>query len=125
MGSYRTSPPVPKAPGRPWLHPLREILNAIFLHRPQRMCLAAFAPRLPALEDCPSLLQDLAARRCVGAAKYGAAPALAGTEGQQPPAQRWDGRLTVGQDDRGGRRSTRLPGGKKVRGRKRHLLVDT
>jgi hypothetical protein len=60
------------------------------------MCLAAFAPRLPALEDCPSLLQDLAARWCVGAAKYGAAPALAGTEGQKPPAQCWDGRLTVG-----------------------------
>ena len=44
----------------------------------------------------------------VGAAKYGAAPALAGTEGQKPAAQCWDGRLTVGQNDRGGRRSTRL-----------------
>src|SRR5215207_649494 len=88
--------PVPKAPGRPRIHSPREILNAILLHRPQRMCLAAFAPRLPALEDRPSLLQDLAARWCVGAAKYGAAPALAGTEGQKPPAQCWDGRLTVG-----------------------------
>src|SRR5829696_3582786 len=72
------------------------------------MCLAAFAPRLPTLEDRPSLLQDLAARRCLGAAKYGAAPALAGTEGEKPTTQRWDGRLTVGQDDRSGRRSTGL-----------------
>jgi hypothetical protein len=90
------------------------------------MCLAAFAPRLPALEDCPSLLQDLAARWCVGAAKYGAAPALAGTEGQKPPAQCWDGRLTVGLKTTGvGGEARGYDGGKKVRGRKRHLLVDT
>src|SRR5215211_3850559 len=72
------------------------------------MCLASVAARLPALEDRPSLLQGLAHRRCVGAAKRGAAPALAGTAGEKPTTQCWDGRLTVGQDDQSERRSTRL-----------------
>src|SRR5215207_10220191 len=72
------------------------------------MCLASIAARLPALEDCPSLLQDLAARWGLGAAEHRAARALAGTAGEKPTAQRWDGRLTVGQNHRGGRRGTRL-----------------
>src|SRR5215212_7602045 len=88
--------PVPKAPGRPRIHSPREILNAILLHRPQRMCLAAFAPRLPALEDRPSLLQDLAHRWGMGAVECGAARALADTAGEKPTPQRWDGRLAVG-----------------------------
>ena len=46
--------PTPKAPGRPRVHSLREILKRHLLqHTPQRLCLAPFAPRLP-----PSLLED-------------------------------------------------------------------
>jgi len=62
----------------------------------------------------------------VGAAKQGIARALAGPAGEKPPAQRRNGRFTIGQNDRGvGGEQRGYDGGKKVRGRKRHLLVDT
>src|SRR5215212_1521588 len=54
------------------------------------------------------LLQDLAARWGLGAAKHHAARALAGAAGEKPQAQRGNGRFTIGQDDRGGRRSAGL-----------------
>ncbi len=91
--------PVPKAPGRPRVHPLSPSARdpkRYLLHRPQRMCLASVAARLPTLEDRPSLLQDLAHRRYLGAAKHSAMPAFTGTTGEKPAPQRWDGRLTVG-----------------------------
>jgi putative transposase len=44
---------------------------------------------------------------------------------QEPAAQRGHRRLPVGQDHRGWWRTEGFDGGKKVRGRKRHLLVDT
>src|SRR5215212_658807 len=58
--------------------------------------------------DYLSLLQDLAARWCVGTAKYGAARALADLLRQGSAAQRGHRRLAVGQDHRCGRRSARI-----------------
>jgi hypothetical protein len=71
--------PVPNAPGRPRLYPLCKVLNALsstlsVVAVPGGFCLTTSRPG----RDRPSLLQDLAARRCLGAAKYGAAPAFAG-----------------------------------------------
>jgi putative transposase len=78
------------------------------------------------MEERLPLVQEVAHRRDLRAAQRGAARALAGATGQRPTAQRGHSRFSVGQDKRGRRRSTRLRrGGKKVRGRKRHLLVDT
>src|SRR5215216_3397630 len=72
------------------------------------MCLASIAARLPALEDCPSLLQDLAPRWGLGAAEHRAARALASTAGEKPTTQRGNGRFAIDQDYRGGWRSARL-----------------
>ncbi len=107
MGSCRTSPPCPQSPSRPRLHPLREILNAIF-YIVRSGCAWRLLPHdFPPWKTVHHYFR-IWRLDGVGAAKYGAAPALAGTEGQKPAAQCWDGRLTVGQNDRGGRRSTRL-----------------
>ena len=46
-------------------------------------------------------------------------------EGRDPDAQRRLHRQPDGQDDRGGRRGRGYDGGKKVKGRKRHIVVDT
>src|ERR687897_3610940 len=77
--------PTPKAPGRPRVHSLREILNAIF-YIARSGCAWRLLPH-----DFPPwktvhhyLLQDLSARRCVGAAKHSAAPAFTGTTGEKP-----------------------------------------
>ena len=43
---------------------------------------------------------------------------------EEPPAQRWHYRQPEREDHRGGRRRARLRPGQKVKGRKRHLLVD-
>ncbi len=89
--------PAPQRYGRPRIHSPREILNKHrLLHLGKRVCLEALAPRLPALEDCPSLLQDVAHRRYLGASKCSTARALANKAGKKPPAQRRNGRLTVG-----------------------------
>ena len=86
--------------------------------------MAAFAPRLPDLEDRLGLVQEVAHRRGAGAPQRWAARALtvAGREGSAP--QRRHRRLPVCEDDGGGEQRGYY-GGKKVRGRKRHLLVDT
>src|SRR5215218_9548818 len=74
----------------------------------ERLPLATFAPRLPAVEDRLPLVQKMAYRRCVGAAQPDAVRALAGTTGEKPAAQRGDSRFSVGQDEWGRRRSTGL-----------------
>jgi putative transposase len=92
------------------------------------MCLASAAPRVPALEDRSSLFQDLAHR--VGTWErlhtVPCASDYASASREILRAQCWHSGLPgevkttwVGGEDRG------YDGGKKVKGRKRHLLVDT
>jgi putative transposase len=63
---------------------------------------------------------------CVGAAKHRAAPALTGTTGEKPPAKRAEMVDSQSAKTTGvGGQARGYDGGKKIRGRKRHLLVDT
>jgi putative transposase len=102
----------------------------LLLRPKERLPMAAFAPRLPAfLEVRLRLVQEVVAhRREVGAPERWAARALAlaGREGPAPQRRRHR-RLPVCEDDGGGVGGEQrgYDGAKKVRGRKRHLLVDT
>ncbi len=89
-----------------------------------RLPVAAVAPRLPAVGDRLSTggVRKVARGRDLRAAQRRPACPF----GQGPAPERRHRRLPVGQNHRGGRRAERgYDGGKKVRARKRHLLVDT
>jgi len=89
------------------------------------MCLATLAARLPTVEDRTSLLQDLADLWHLGEDALSPAKARVGSLEEEPSASAAivDSQSIkttgVGGEGRG------YDGGKKVRGRKRHLLVDT
>jgi putative transposase len=61
----------------------------------------------------------------VGGVERGATRTLADTAGETRPSKRWRSGLPIREDHRRWRRAAWLHGGKKVRARKRHLLVDT
>src|SRR3712207_2152898 len=86
------------------------------LHRPRRLCLAAPAARLPALEDGLPLLPLLALGRDLGEAPCRPAPAGAGTPQEGLPAQRGHSGFPVGKDDRGRRSATRVRRGQEGEG---------
>ena len=77
------------------------------------------------MKDRLRLVQEVAHRRDVGAPERRAARALAVAGREGPAPQRRHRRLPVHEDDGGGGEQRGYDGGKKVRGRKRHLLVDT
>src|SRR5215212_2660592 len=90
------------------------------------MRLAPIGARLPTLEDNPPLLQNVEARRHLGgkgARRSAQASAGPPEAGPQPSAGVVDSQSVkstgVGGDQRG------YDGDKKVKGRKRHILVDT
>lgn len=85
--------------------------------------MAYASPRLSSLEDRVSLLARVAARRHMGTHQRGASHQVAGCQWTRPSAERGDFRQPVGENDR--KRGPRgYDAGKKVKGRKRHLLVD-
>ena len=60
--------PTPKAPGQPRVHPLREILNAIF-YIVRSGCAWRLLPHVfPPFQNHPPLLQEMAHRRHLGEA---------------------------------------------------------
>src|SRR5215203_4817368 len=89
------------------------------------MCLAALAARFPSLEDRPPLLQDLAHRWHLAEDALSPTQAGAGAPKEEPSASAAivDSQSIkttgVGGKERG------YDGGKKIKGRKCHLLVDT
>src|SRR5215208_315150 len=78
------------------------------LHRPRRLRLAAFATRLPTLEDRLPLLPLLALGRDMGEDARRPAQASASSPEEGPPAERWHSGQPVGQEYRGGRKRARL-----------------
>ena len=90
------------------------------------MRLAPIAARVPTLEDNPPLLQNVEARRHLGKGARCIAQASWGTHEARPSAQRWRGRYPLGQEHRCWAEERGYDGGgKKVKGTKRHLLVET
>ena len=78
-----------------------------------------------ALGDRLLVVRKMARGWDLRAAQRHFARAAAESLGQEPAAQRRDSRLPVLQEHRGGGEQRGYDGNKKVRGRKRHLLVDT
>jgi transposase len=95
--------PAPNKRGRPRIHSSRVILDAIFFYVLRSGCPWRLLPReFPPWKTVHHyLLQDLAARWGMGAAKQGIARALAGTAGEKPTAQRRNGRFAIGRDEWG------------------------
>src|SRR4051794_22012011 len=88
-----------------------------------RRAVGAAAPRPGAQEHRPRLLQGLAGRHLAAHGRR-LARGRAPCRGPGRDAQRRLHRQPVGQDDRGGR-GEGLRRGKRVKGRKRHIVVDT
>jgi putative transposase len=86
--------------------------------------MAGFAPRLPVLVDGVELFPHLAQQRDLATPPYHAARKDPREAGARANPQRGDHRQPIGENEpKRGRRG--YDGGKKVKGRKRHLLVDT
>ena len=122
-------PLVPKAKpgGRPRAHQSRELLNAIFFYVLRGGCAWSLLPPrlLLTLADRLPLLQGVARRWHLGADAHRPAREVAPLAGQGAYPERGDHRLpeTAKTTEKGGVRG--YDGGKKISGRKRHLLVDT
>ena len=115
--------PPPQPGGRPPAHARRELINAM-LYVLRGGVRGAPAPRPAALADRVSLLPAVADGRHLGAGQRRTARAGAAAGGARPHAECGDPRQPEREDDgKGGPRG--YDGGKKLTGRKRHILVDT
>ena len=118
--------PAPNKRGRPRAHTAREILDAVFCVLKSGCTLEVVAPRLPALGDRLLVVREVAHGWDPREAQRRVARAPTQPPGQRNPlpsasiADSQSAKTTgVGGEQRG------YDGNKKVRGRKRHLLVDT
>ena len=116
--------PAPKPGGRPAKHDRREVVNAL-LYVARTGCQWRALPHdLPALGDRVLVLPHLEEGRHLRPADGPAPRRPAAGPGPAAAAVGGDHRQPVGQDD--GKRGPRgYDAGKKVHGRKRHILVDT
>jgi putative transposase len=116
--------PTPEHDGRPRVHSLREILDAVFYVVRSGCAWRLLPPRVPTLEDRLPLLPLLALGWNLGEDARCPAQACAGPLQEEPPAQRRHRRQSVKTTGVGGEERG-YDGGKKVEGRKRHPMVDT
>jgi putative transposase len=122
--------PIPRSPGRPRLHPLREILDAVFYvvrgGCAWRLRLEAVATRLRTpWKTVYHYFRYWRLGWYLGEDALSPTQTGAGSPQGGPSAQRGYSGQPGGEDDRGGGRERGYDGAKKVKGRKRHLLIDT
>jgi len=95
------------------------------LHRADGLCLADVAPRVSAQGYGVLLLQDVSPRRYVGEHSRLDTETSARETRKTAAAQRGDPRQSIGENHGKKGVCCGYDAGKKVKGRKRHLLVDT
>src|SRR5665647_2523934 len=112
------------AGGRPRKHEQRRVVDALLYCGEDRLSVASVTEQFSSLENSSRAFSLLARQRRVGARRADAS--RTGPQGRRTErhAHRGDYRFAVGQD--GAKRGRRgYDAGKKIKGRKRHIAVDT
>ena len=111
--------------GRPRTHPLRRILDAIFSVLRDFLCVALSPDQFPCLADSVLPLPAFPPQRHLAPALHSVAPGRARTGGPPPRSERGHHGQPKREDRRGVGHIRGYDAHKCVKGRKRHLLVDT
>jgi transposase len=118
--------PPPSRRGRPPTHSLRSIFDAIFYVALHRLPLALLASQFPAVANGVLSFSPPASQRHLDALVAGTAPSRARTTGKEPTSQRRHHgcgiRIKTVEESAG---ICGFDAHKHVKGRKRHILVDT